>query len=209
MNLEKFTDRAKGFLQSRADRRHPHEPSADRPRASAEGAARGRAGHGRRPDRARPAAMPKRALARDRCGAGAKSPPSRAAARNRRRASTTTPCACSTRPNRSRPRRATASSPSSGCCSRWRWPRTTAAGKALATAGVTPKALNAAINELARGPHRRHRGRGGPLRRAQEIRPRPDRRRRATASSTPSSAATRKSAAPSRSSPAAPRTTPC
>jgi hypothetical protein len=29
MNLEKFTDRAKGFLQIGPDGRDPHEPSAD------------------------------------------------------------------------------------------------------------------------------------------------------------------------------------
>jgi ATP-dependent Clp protease ATP-binding subunit ClpB len=40
MNLEKFTDRAKGFPASRADRCDPHEPPADHARTYPEGAAR-------------------------------------------------------------------------------------------------------------------------------------------------------------------------
>ena len=58
--------------------------------------------------------------------------------------------ACSIRPSRSPRRRATATSPSSGCCSRWHC-RKTAAGKALTDAGLKPEALNAAINELRGG----------------------------------------------------------
>ena len=60
----------------------------------------------------------------------------------------------------------------------------------------------------AQGPHRRQRLRRTELRRAQEIRPRSD-RGGARANSIPSSAATKKSAAPSRCCRAAPRTTPC
>ena len=46
------------------------------------------------------------------------------------------------------------------------------------------RALNARDQRSAQGPHGRQRLRRGGLRRAEEIRPRPDRRRRATASST-------------------------
>ena len=50
----------------------------------------------------------------------------------------------------------------------------TPAGRALKAAGATPEALNTAINGLRRGAFRGQRGRGGPLRRAEEIRTRPD-----------------------------------
>ena len=50
---------------------------------------------------------------------------------------------------------------------------TTDAGKALADAGVKAEALNAAINELRGGRTADTQSRRGPLRRAQEIRPRP------------------------------------
>ena len=59
------------------------------------------------------------------------------------------------------------------------------------------------------GTHRRFGVRREPVRRAEEIRARPHRRRPATASSTRSSAATRRSAAPSRCCRGAPRTIPC
>ncbi len=48
-------------------------------------------------------------------------------------------------------RRATRSSPSSGCCSRWRWRRGARRARILANAGVTPQTLNAAINDLRKG----------------------------------------------------------
>ena len=55
--------------------------------------------------------------------------------------------------------------------------KTTDVGKALAKAGVTPQALNAAIEQIARRAHRRHPVGRGPLRRAEEIRARPHRGR--------------------------------
>ena len=63
--------------------------------------------------------------------------------------------------------------------------------------------------QIARRADGRHARRRGPLRRAQEICRATSPRRRARASSTRSSAATRKSAARSRCSPAAPRTIRC
>ena len=57
------------------------------------------------------------------------------------------------------------------------------AGKILAKAGVTPQKLNAAIEALRKGRTADSRLGRERLRRAEEIRPRPDRRRRATASS--------------------------
>ncbi len=59
--------------------------------------------------------------------------------------------ACSTRPSRSRRRPATATSPSSGSCSPWRWRRARDVGGALAKAGLTPQNLNAAIDKLRGG----------------------------------------------------------
>ena len=64
--------------------------------------------------------------------------------------------ACSTR-RRSWPRRpATASSPSSGCCSRWRWPAVTAPAGAE-EAGVTAAGAERRDQRSAQGPHRAHR----------------------------------------------------
>ena len=182
MNLEKFTDRAQGLPAVGADRRDPDEPSADRPRAPAQGAARGRAGHGRGADRAR-RRQRRGGAARDRRGAG--QDPGRLGRRRaaRRRGSTTSRARA--RPGRADRRRrpATATSPSSGCCSRWRSPRPPTPARRCKAAGLKPEALNAAINELRGGRTADTAERRGPLRRAEEVRPRPHRRRRATASS--------------------------
>ena len=70
---------------------------------------------------------------------------------------------------------ATALSPSSGCCSRWRAAAGTGAAKALAAARVDAQSLNRAIEERAQGPQGRQRLGRGRLRRAEEIHPRPDR----------------------------------
>ena len=59
----------------------------------------------------------------------------------------------------------------------------TEAAEALAKAGVKPQALEKAIDELRKGRTADSASRRGQLRRAEEIRPRPHRRRRATASS--------------------------
>ena len=59
----------------------------------------------------------------------------------------------------------------------------TEAGKALAKAGLSAQNLNAAINALRQGPYRRQRLGGERLRGLEEIRPAISPRRRATASS--------------------------
>ena len=61
------------------------------------------------------------------------------------------PRGCSTTPRRSPTRPATASSRSSGCCSRSRWRRTATPAKSSPSAGVTPQNLNAAIEALRKG----------------------------------------------------------
>ena len=61
------------------------------------------------------------------------------------------PRGCSTTPRRSPRRPATASSRSSGCCSRVALEKDSDAGKILAKAGVTPQNLNAAIESLRKG----------------------------------------------------------
>ena len=48
-------------------------------------------------------------------------------------------------------RRATSSSPPSGCCWRWRSIRSSDAGRILSDAGVTADKLNAAINDIRKG----------------------------------------------------------
>ena len=174
MNLEKFTDRAKGFLQAAQTVaiRMNHQRIA--PRASAQGAARGRAGHGLGPDRRAPAAAPKRAL-REIDEALAKIPAvSGSGAQQTPGARRRDACACSTRPSRS-PQKAGDS---------YVTVERLLLALALAThhrrgqgarqgRGVKPEALNAAINELRGGRTADTAGRRGPLRRAQEIRPRP------------------------------------
>ncbi len=121
MNLEKFTDRAKGFLQAaqtvairnshqRIAPEHLLKALIEDDQGMASGLIQAAGGDAKRVERETDAAL-------------AKIPAVSARARSRRPASTMIWSACSTRPNRSRKRRATASSPSSGCCSRSRWPR--------------------------------------------------------------------------------------
>ena len=50
-----------------------------------------------------------------------------------------------------RRRPATASSPSSACCWRWPWRSRPRPAEILAKAGVTPQALNQAINDVRKG----------------------------------------------------------
>ena len=84
--------------------------------------------------------------------------------------------------------------------------KTTAAGQALAAANVTAEALNQAIVDL-RGGRSADSASARKLTTLSRSTRATSPRRRATASSIPSSAATRRSAAPSRSSRVAPRTT--
>ena len=103
----------------------------------------------RRPDRQGGRALARRADAgRARAGAKcrrcrARAPASSISRRPRR--------GCSTMPRRSPRRPATASSRSSGCCSRWRWRRAPRRPKILANAGVTPQTLNARDRGLRKG----------------------------------------------------------
>ena len=173
MNLEKFTDRAKGFLQSAqtvAIRMNHQRISA---RTSAQGAARGRSGHGRRADR-RGGRRRRSARRRRSTPRWPRSPRCRAAARSRRRASTMMRCACSIQAEQIATKAGDSYVTVERLLLALTLASTTAAGKALAAAGVKPDALNAAINQIRAGPHRRHGGRRRPLRRAQEIRARPD-----------------------------------
>ena len=180
MNLEKFTDRARGFLQSAQTvaSRMNHQRIAPDP--SAQGAARGRAGHGRGADRAR-RRQRRGGAARDRRGAGQDA--GRLGQRRQRGAGARRRDhpRCSTRPSRSPRRPAIATSPSSGCCSRW--PVEDRRRQGARRCRAQGRGAQRGDQRTARRPHRRHRERRGPLRRAEEIRARPHRRRRATASS--------------------------
>ncbi len=170
MNLDKFTDRAKAS-SVRPDRRDPHEPSADRPRASPQGAARGRAGHGFGAD---PGRGRRRRARAGRNRRGARQGPGGLGRRRAAdaRGSTTTRCACSTRPSRSRRRPAIPMSPSSGCCSRWCCPGH-GGGQGAGRGGREGRGAQRGDQPASPGPRRRHRLRRGPLRRAQEVRARP------------------------------------
>ena len=182
MNLEKFTDRAKGFLQSAQTVaiRMNHQRIAPEHLLKAlledeQGMAAGLIARGGRQRRGG-AARDRRGAGQDSGGLGQRRQPD---ARPRRRARS----ACSTRPSRSRRRPATAMSRSSGCCSRSCSPARPTPARRSPTPGVEGRGAQRRDQRAARRPHRRHRRRRGPLRRAEEVRPRPDRRRRATASS--------------------------
>ena len=149
MNFEKYTERARGFIQSaqtvalaQGHQQFTPEHLLKVLLDDQEGLAAGlieRAG-----GRATRRACRDRAGARRRCprSSGGVGPAlSRAADWPR----------SSTPPRRSPRRPATASSPSSGCCWRWPWRRTPGTAKILADAGVTPQTLNAAIKEIRKG----------------------------------------------------------
>ena len=150
MNFEKYTDRAKGFVQSAQSMalREGHQQFApehllkvllDDPEGLAAGLIDRSGGNSRQALQAVEAALgqdPESIRRRGRPGlSGARRWP-----------------AFSTPPRRPARRPATASSRSSGCCcSRWRWRRTARPARFLAKAGVTPQNLNAAIKALRKG----------------------------------------------------------
>ena len=149
MNIEKYTERARGFIQSAQSLalREGHQQFTpehvlkvllddpeglacwpDRPlrRPIASGADRGRG-------RAR----------QDAEDFGRRRRPGLSRCRRRR--------GCSTTPRRSPRRPATASSRWSGCCWRSRWKRTATPARSWPASGVTPQNLNAAIEALRKG----------------------------------------------------------
>jgi ATP-dependent Clp protease ATP-binding subunit ClpB len=149
MNLEKFTERAKGFLQSaqtvairmshqRIGTEHMLKALLEDEQGMAAGLIKAAGGTAQ-------------VAVRDIDAALAKVPRCRAAARSRRPASTTTSSACSTRPSRSRPRPGDSFVTVERLLLALVLAGTTAAGKALAAAGVKAEALNAAINQLRGG----------------------------------------------------------
>ena len=149
MDFEKYTDRARGFVQSAQSLalREGHQQFAtehllkvllDDPEGLAAGLIDRSGG------RSREALVRRRSRARQAPeGVGRRG---RAGLSRRRRSR-----ACSTRRRRSPRRPATASSPSSGCCWRWRSRRTARPARSSARAGVTPQNLNAAIEALRKG----------------------------------------------------------
>ena len=181
MNQEKYTERMRGFLQSAQmlALREGHQRLRSRP--SAESPARRQGRPGGQSDQRRRAAIRARCIARSR-----PSSPSCPRSKARARARSTW-----------RPRRRAlfdqaeaiaekagdASSPSSACCWRWRSPRAPRPPRRWPRRGVNAAGAREGDRGAAQGPHGRPRVGRERLRRAEEIRPRPDRRRRATASS--------------------------
>ena len=149
MNIEKYTDRAKGFLQAAQTiaLREGHQQFT--PGASAQGAARRQRGHGGGADR--PLRRPVEArLAADRRGARQAAQGSAAAA----------PAACNLTPGLARvfdtaEKAADKAGDSFVTVERLLLAlaieKETEAGKALAKAGVTPQGLNAAIEAIRKG----------------------------------------------------------
>ena len=149
MDFEKYTERARGFVQSAQSLalREGHQQFApehllkvllddpeglaagliDRSGGNSRAALRGRRGGARQDAEG---VRRRRRPGLSRAGAGARVRPGRE--------------------GRAR-RPATASSPSSGCCSRIALDKDNEAGKILARAGVTPQNLNAAIEALRKG----------------------------------------------------------
>ena len=172
MDFEKYTDRAKGFVQSAQSLalREGHQQFGpdhllkvllDDPEGMAAGLIQRAGGQ---PGDALTAVERALAQAARRCRAAA---PARSTWRPSWRA-------CSTPPRRSPTRPATSSSPSSACCWRWRMEQSDAA-RVLKDAGVNPTSAEPGHQRHPQGPHRRQRlGRAG-LRRAEALRPRPDR----------------------------------
>ena len=149
MNFEKYTDRARGFVESAQSLalREGHQQFApehllkvllDDPEGLAAGLIDRSGGNSRQALQAVEAAL-------------AKHPES---VRRRRRPGLSRARrwrACSTPPKRPARRPATVSSPSSGCCWRSRWRRTAKPARSCKAAGVTPQNLNAAIEALRKG----------------------------------------------------------
>ena len=184
MDLEKLTDRARGFLQAAqtiAVREHHQRIT---PAHYAQGAARRRAGHGGRADQ-RGRRRRQGGAARGRCAGRQAAGGDRQRRDLGARRSTATSSACSTRRRRSRTRPATAMSRSSASCWRWRWPRAATSPRRWPRPGVTPQNAQRRDRQAARRA-------APPTRRASEdrydalkkYRARPHRRRRARASST-------------------------
>ena len=149
MNLEKYTERARGFVQSAQSLalREGHQQFTPEHVLKVllddeEGLAAGlidRAGGNSRQaldGRSKPPS-PNCRRSRDRA-------PASSIWRRRR-------LACSTTPRRSPRRRATRSSPSSACLLALAMEKGTQAAKILANAGVSAQTLNAAINDLRKG----------------------------------------------------------
>ncbi len=149
MDFEKYTDRSRGFIQSAQSlaQREGHQQFStehllkvllDDPEGLA-----------RRPDRPR-----RRQFAR---GAGGHRGGARQAAegfRRRGRPGLSRSGAwrgCSIPPRRRAKRPATVSSPSSGCCSRWRWRRTATPARSWPMPASRRRTLNAAIEALRKG----------------------------------------------------------
>ena len=171
------TDRPRARLPAGgADDRGARASPADRAGAFAQGAARRRAGDGGGADRRGRRRCQGRA-ARGRC-AGRQGPvgdrqrrDQRAGARRRHHAHP--------RPGRAgrEEGRRQLSSPSSASCWRWRWPRAATSARRCSAPGVDAAEAQRRDRAAARRAHRRHAGRRGPLRRAEEICARPHRSR--------------------------------
>ena len=173
MELEKYTERSKGFVQSaqnlalrsghqRLTPEHLLKVLLDDKEGLCANLIRAAGGDPRRCWQAVEAELDAPAE-----GRGQRRRPGLSVARNWR--------GSSTRPRRSPRRPATALSRSSGCCWRWRWRRRRRRARRWPPAGVTPQSLNARDRAGAQGPQGRQRLGRGRLRRAEEIRPRPDR----------------------------------
>ena len=150
MNLEKFTDRAKGFLQSaqtvairmnhqRIGPEHLLKALLEDEQGMASGLIKAAGGDAATALRETDAALAKVACC------------NRRPERSRPPGWTMMPCACSIRPSKSRRRGATAMLPWNACCWLSRLPPRPRRGRLLATAGVKAEGLSAAINELRGG----------------------------------------------------------
>ena len=148
MNFERYTDRAKGFIQSAQSLalRENHQQVTpdhllkvllDDPEGLASGLIQqSRRGFARGASRRSRPVSPR--SPRSRAG------PGRFMLRRKRRGFSM--------PSRSLPtRRATSSSPPSGCCWRWRSTHRPMPARSLRDAGVTADKLNAAINDIRKG----------------------------------------------------------
>ena len=150
MDFEKLTDRARGFLQAAqtiAVREH-HQRIA--PAHYAEGAARRRAGHGRRPDQRGRRRRAGRA-ARSRCAGRQAAGGDRQRRDLRAGASTATSSACSTRPQEIAKKAGDSYVTVERILLAMALAKGTDVGDALAKAGLTPQTLNAAIDKLRGG----------------------------------------------------------
>ena len=150
MDFEKYTDRARGFVQSAQSAGAARGPPAIHPRTYAEGPARRPGRAGGRPDRPlRRQFPPGAAGGRGRACQDAEGLRRRRPARSisRRRTARVFDNAAEGR----RKGRRQLSSPSSGCCWRWRWRRTARPARYWPRPASLPQNLNAAINALRKG----------------------------------------------------------